>query len=101
MKNYGLGKNADLEQTASGIIATGFKKQDLDISRDDKTVLKELAYKVKEITARNGQKEKIKLWKDHNMLKGTRPVIFCDPENGWNEIITQRQMKCRSKIGRI
>ena len=35
------------------------------------------------------------------MLKGTRPVIFCDPENGWNKIITEKQMKCKSKIARI
>lgn len=101
MDNYGGGKTEDMEQTALGIITTGFKSQDLVIPHSDRTILKELAHKVKEIADRDDQKEKIALWKDHNMLKGTRPIIFCDPENGWNEIITQKQMKCKSKIGKI
>ena len=37
---------------------------------------------------------------EHNRLEKTRPIILCDPENGWNEIITERQLKCRTKIAR-
>ena len=29
-----------------------------------------------------------------------RPLVFCDPENGWNEIITEAQMQCRGKLAR-
>ncbi|MHC5173364.1 MAG: hypothetical protein ACYSPJ_06355 [Planctomycetota bacterium] len=46
------------------------------------------------------QQEKKKLWYDLNALKETRPVVFCDPENGWNEIITADQLKCEGGIAR-
>ena len=100
MNNYGNGKKTDMEQTALESINTGFKKEDLDIPKKDRYMLRELAYKVKDISSKSEQREKIQLWKDHNMLNKTRPVIFCDPENGWNEIITVNLMKCVSKIGR-
>jgi hypothetical protein len=35
-----------------------------------------------------------------NGLKRVRPLVFCDPENGWNEIITEAQMECRGKLAR-
>jgi len=101
MENYGGGKKSDIEQTALGMINTGFKKEDLEMPLKDREILKDLASTVKEISERDEQKEKIALWKDHNMLKRTRPVIFSDPENGWNEIITEKQMKCKSRIGRV
>jgi hypothetical protein len=34
------------------------------------------------------------------MLERTGPLIFCGPENGWNEIITEAQMKCKGKVAR-
>jgi hypothetical protein len=40
------------------------------------------------------------LWRRHNMLQPVRPVVFCDPENGWNEIITEAQMECRGTLAR-
>lgn len=100
MNHYGTGKKTDMEQTALESITTGFKREDLYIPKKDREKLRELAYRVKEISSKDEQKEKIQLWKDHNMLKKTRPVIFCDPENGWNEIITENLIKCTSKIGR-
>ena len=45
-------------------------------------------------------KDKRELWRMHNRLEKTRPVIFCDPENGWNEIITEQQLRCKTKIAR-
>jgi hypothetical protein len=100
LKYYGTGEKTDMEQTILESITTGWKKEDLEIPKKDRGILRELAYKVKDISSNNRQKEKIQLWKDHNMLKKTRPVIFCDPENGWNEIITENLMKCTSNIGR-
>ena len=41
-----------------------------------------------------------RLWAGINRLKRTRPVVFCDPENGWNEIITETQMECRGRLAR-
>jgi hypothetical protein len=45
-------------------------------------------------------KEVRRLWKDLNSLQRTRPLVLCDPENGWNEIITEAQMKCHGKLAR-
>lgn len=100
MKDYGGGESTGLDQTAAGKIYTGFTPQDLEISEQEKFILRELAEKVKMLASSSQMEEKRKLWKDHNMLKKTRPLVFCDPENGWNEIITERQMKCKSKIAR-
>lgn len=34
------------------------------------------------------------------MLEPVRPVVFCDPENGWNEIVTEAQMECTGALAR-
>jgi hypothetical protein len=34
-------------------------------------------------------------------LQPVRPLIFCDPENGWNEIITQEMLQCTLPIARV
>ena len=101
MNNYGNGPKSDIEQTVLGNIITGYTKKDLEVPIKEKAILEELAYKVKKIASSVEQKEKIKLWNDHNMLKRTRPVIFCDPENGWNKIVTSKQMICKNKIARV
>jgi len=100
MENYGNGKSPYLDQTAAGKIQTGFVSEDVNISKEDKIILKELAERQLALSSDPKMEEKRNIWKKHNMLEKTRPVIFCDPENGWNEIITERQMKCRGKIAR-
>jgi hypothetical protein len=34
------------------------------------------------------------------MLKTKQPIIFCDPENGWNEIITEDKIECTGSLAR-
>jgi len=100
IENYGNGKSTGLDQTAAGKIQTGFTLADVEISKEDKIILRNLAEKVKKLASVPIMEEKRELWKKHNMLEKTRPVVFCDPENGWNEIITERQMKCKGKLAR-
>jgi len=100
MEKYGNGESTGLDQTAAGKITTGFTPEDLEISPEEQEVLKRLAGQVAKIAASREMAEKRLLWKKHNMLEKTRPVVFCDPENGWNEIITETQMECRGKIAR-
>lgn len=73
---------------------------DLSIPEKDKEILKALGVEVAEIAARPIMAERKQLWIDHNNLRKTRPVILCDPENGWNEIITDEQIKCTNSIAR-
>ncbi len=100
MEHYGNGKSSGLEQTVSESIQTGFTVADLEMHPDEKDVLRQLAERVAALAALPIMGEKRALWRKHNTLEETRPVIFCDPENGWNEIITERQLRCRTKIAR-
>jgi hypothetical protein len=100
MEDYGNGPSTGLDQTAAGKITTGFTPRDLRISDHDEGVLKRLAEEVASIAAGDRMALVRDLWNRHNMLEPVRPVIFCDPENGWNEIITEVQMECRGSLAR-
>ncbi|MCX7429315.1 MAG: hypothetical protein NTW96_27290 [Planctomycetia bacterium] len=100
MENYGNGKSTGLNQTASGRISTGFTREDLVITPDDRGVLRKLAERVAAIAASPRQAAIRRLWTSLNQLERVRPVILCDPENGWNEIITEAQMECRDNLAR-
>jgi hypothetical protein len=100
MTKYGQGHSTGLDQSAIGKIATGFTEADLRMTPADKTVLKQLAERVATIASSRQMVDARALWKRHNMLGETRPVIFCDPENGWNEVITDAEMVCTGRISR-
>lgn len=76
------------------------KKKELSINKKDKEILKGLAARVAEFANSSVEDEKRKPWTDHNMLKTKRPVVFCDPENGWNEIITENKIECTGSLAR-
>ena len=66
----------------------------------EREVLRRLAGRVAELASRPIESKKRQLWLEHNQLKPTRPLIFCDPENGWNEIITPADLECHSQLAR-
>ena len=70
------------------------------ITKDDIQVLRQLAQRVAQNAARGIQEEKRKAWYKINALQSEKPVIFCDPENGWNEIITPQDLKCVNPLMR-
>lgn len=88
------------DQTASSLLSRQVSSEELVISQKDRDILRSLAVQMAKLAAEPVQQEKKKLWYDLNALKETRPVIFCDPENGWNEIITADQLKCEGGIAR-
>ena len=71
---------------------------DLNFPEQDRQILRGLAGRVAEIAARPIMAENRQLWYQHNQLETTRPLILCDPENGWNEIITDDQIQCKNSI---
>lgn len=73
---------------------------DFKFSAEDQAVLKRLAETVARIAETPAMKQKIKAWTDHNDLKTTDPVIFVDPENGWNEILTDELFECKDPLAR-
>ncbi len=70
------------------------------LSVRERQLLRSLAGQVAELAARPIEEEKRKLWLRHNALQPTRPVIFCDPENGWNEIIRPEHLACENELAR-
>lgn len=74
---------------------------DVVIEKDEKIIIRELAKKVRELANLPIEEKKMNLWYDHNALKETRPLIFCDPENGWYEIIKHTDLKCRNNLARL
>ena len=96
-----MGKDPSMEQTAAGISTTKGIEGDLRISKAEQAILRSLACKVAELAARPIEREKAELWTRHNDLEDVRPPIFCDPENGWNEIITQDQILCEKPLFRV
>jgi hypothetical protein len=70
------------------------------VPKKDRDVLRGLAEKVAVLAARPMEKENRDLWLRHNSLEPTRPLIICDPENGWNEIITEDRLNCSARLTR-
>jgi len=70
------------------------------LNQRDRLILRELAQQVAELAARPVEKEKRELWYRHNALEPTRPLVFCDPENGWNEILTPDTLRCEGGLAR-
>lgn len=64
-------------------------------------MLRTLSKKVAEIAARPEMAKKAKLWTEHNDLKTDTPVVFIDPENGWNEIIRTDSLGCIDPLARV
>ena len=100
MEHYGNGKSTGIEQTVAGRIATGLVPEDVFLDSDDRDVLRGLAEHVAEIAECPQMLATRQLWRQINRLERTRPVVFCDPENGWNEIVTEAEMRCRGKLAR-
>ena len=73
--------------------------ENIFLSQKDRIILGELAKRLEELAKHPQELEKAKLWTDHNDLGKTRPVVFCDPENGWNEIITEDTYECETELG--
>jgi len=73
---------------------------DLSIAPSDRPILRRLAGEVADLAARPVEQAKRDLWQRHNALQATRPVIFCDPENGWNEIVGPGDLQCQSALAR-
>ena len=73
----------------------------LTIAPQDRTILRQLAAATAELAARPLEQQKRDLWRRHNALEPTRPVIFCDPENGWHEIFPDAALACTGELARL
>ncbi|MHC4179606.1 MAG: hypothetical protein ACYSWU_19005 [Planctomycetota bacterium] len=88
------------DQTVASLFTRSIAPEQVFIGEGDREVLRRLAGKMAELAARPIEDEKRRLWYRHNALEETRPVVFCDPETGWNEIITEDQTECQGELAR-
>ncbi len=101
IKGFHMSRDPSMEQTAAGLSTTKGFTGDLTPSSRERECLRSLAGKVAELAARPIETGKKGLWTRHNDLEKTRPLIFCDPENGWNEIIIQDMIECEKPLLRV
>lgn len=85
--------------TNGNIFMHGWTAEQAVMSEHDKAILQELAKKLRSYAERPQEQEKIKLWRDHNDLKESRPMIYIDLENGWNELLPQEYtVQCEGEM---
>jgi len=65
----------------------------------DVGILRDLARQVAEIAAKGVQDERRDLWRRHNSLKLTRPLVYCRWFSVWGEVLTP-QLRCRDRFYR-
>ncbi len=75
------------QATNGNVFMHGWTKEQSIMTHHDKAILQELAKKLRTLAERPEEQAKIALWCDHNDLKETRPLIYIDLENGWNELL--------------
>ncbi len=96
-----MAREPSMEQTALGLMTTKGIETDLQFQPEERELLRALAKEVAALAVRPKEKEKAGMWTRLNDLEPVRPLVFCDPENGWNEIITQKDLKCADKLARV
>ncbi len=88
------------DQTVASLFTQSIERDQIRIGGTDREILRRLAREMAQLAARPIEEQKRDLWYRHNTLQETRPVVFCDPENGWNEIITDDQVECTGQLAR-
>ena len=88
------------DNTAAGMGTSHGSPTDFRIGEADRMVLRKLAMQVADLAARPEEDRKRQLWTAHNDLKTTEPLVFCDPENGWGEIILEADLNCQNTLAR-
>jgi hypothetical protein len=76
------------------------QRGEVTVDGSDREVLRGLAGRVRRLAERDREREKRDLWYGHNALRERYPLVLCDPENGWNEIITPEQLACSGSLAR-
>jgi len=89
-----------VQQTAAGYSELKSIHTKFHFTKAETDTLRTLAARVGEIAARPIMAEKAKLWTLHNDLKTDTPLVFIDPENGWNEIIRPDTLLSQDPLAR-
>jgi len=95
----GLGDTNGLSWSINYAALVGQQEPVVDAA--EREVLRGLAQRVAELAVLPVQHEKAQRWKNHHALKRTSPLIFCDPEDAWYELIPAKELLCTHSLARI
>ncbi len=70
------------------------------INQADRQILRDLAKRVAEVAALPEMAEKRALWKKHNSLQPTRPMVLVFPEGSWSELMPAASYRCEDEAAR-
>ena len=73
----------------------------MTITPTDRTLLRDLAQEVADIASLPIMAQRKALWKAHNALRPTRPMILVFPEGSWRELLPWEAMQCQGEEARI
>ncbi len=68
------------------------------MSRNEHTILRDLAECVAGIAALPEQDQKRQMWYDHNALRPTKPMVLVFPEGGWVELFDNSELRCEDPL---
>ena len=83
-----------------GKVALDTHVTDLTITPAERDVLRRLGERVMALSTRQIEAEKKTLWMRTNSLQAARPLILCDPEFSWREIIPDAELECANPLAR-
>ncbi|HUT58494.1 MAG TPA: hypothetical protein VNA25_11675 [Phycisphaerae bacterium] len=70
----------------------------MTVAATDRDTFRELAQRIAEAAAEPIQAERARLWKDHNSLRPTRPLVMAWPEGAWEEIVPESSCTCSDPL---
>ena len=70
------------------------------INKKERLLLRELARQVDEIGRLRIMDERRELWRAHNDLEPTRPLIAVFPEGSWRELLPENSLQCENAEAR-
>lgn len=89
------------QQTAAGFPDLHTMRSTYLFTAAETENLRALATRVAEIAALPIQGILRNKWLAHNDLKSNEPLVFIDPENGWNECIPAETLLCTDPLARV
>lgn len=66
----------------------------------ERTILRDLATRVAEIAAKPVMEQRRQIWRKHNSLKSTYPMMLIFPEGSWQELLPESVLECSGKEAR-
>ena len=74
------------------------KTMKINVSETDRTVMRTLARRVREMADLPIMAERKRLWYAHNAAKSVRPMVLAFPEGAWVEMLTDAECVCENTM---